>query len=141
MIPHLCVHNARVNTYILAVSVSSRNLRVCLCLPLSCSTGSTELPFSSSSRGKSFRPNRKTHRTVPGQTLIHTPRRMPHSKLSNLAPHEAILHRKLATSVFLECLDHWATNLVVSLVRDELDTFGREIGIPLVRGRRRHFSK
>lgn len=60
---------------------------------------------------------------------------MPHSKLSNLAPHEAILHRKLATLVFLECLDHWATNLVVSLLRDELDTFGREIGIPLVDGR------
>jgi len=54
---------------------------------------------------------------------------MPHSKLSNLAPHEAILHRKLATLVFLECLGHWATNLVVSLVRDDLDTFGREIGI------------
>lgn len=66
---------------------------------------------------------------------------MPHSKLSNLAPHEAILHRKLATLVFLECLDHWATNLVVSLLRDELDTFGREIGISLVHGRRRPFSR
>lgn len=71
---------------------------------------------------------------MPSQTLIHTPRRMPHSKLSNLAPHEAILHHKLATLVFLECLGHWATNLVVSLLRDELDTFGREIGIPLVHG-------
>jgi len=59
---------------------------------------------------------------------------MPHSKLSNLAPHEAILHRKLATLVFLEYLGHWPTNLVVSLIRDELDTFGREIGIPLVYG-------
>jgi len=102
--------------------------------PASCSLVSTKLPFSSSSRGSHF--DRTVKRIVPchGQTLIHTPRRMPHSKLSNLAPHEAILHRKLATLVFLEYLGHWPTNLVVSLIRDELDTFGREIGIPLVYG-------